>query len=636
MAVESEVSGRSGSRRRVATVLLVLALALGAGLPAGVLAGPGRGSGERLAAFRAAAQEFAVPEQLLLAVSFTLTGWEQNDGRPTIAGGYGPMGLTHLDGVTSADGRGRGERDTRAVPELHALDSAAALVRQSPAALRQDPTQNIRAGAALLASYARAADGSLPADLAGWYGAVMRYSQASDPDAAARFADRVYAAIRQGVAGTTEDGQAVVLTAAPATPAPAAAQSAPRRQPPSNVECPRELRASCSFVPAAYEQIDAYNYGNYDLGERDRRPPTVRYIVIHDIEGTADSAIATFQNPLYEVSAHYVIDTDGQITQMVATRDVAWHAGNWYINGHAIGIEIAGHAIDAQTGYSQAIYRATAKLVRYLADRYDIPLDRAHIIGHDDIPGPTSYYQPGMHWDPGPYFDWAALMRLLQDDDGRRQAPEHGRPRGAVTLQINPGATIQTVLDCEGSGAPITHAANFVYLHTAPSASAPYITNPYIGGDPLCANNWADKAVSGQSFYRFDTSTADWDGIYFGGQAAYFYNPGHDTFTVPARARLVRPAHGQALLTYGRAYPEAAAYPPDIYPASVVPLDYYSIPADQIYVAAGPFASDYFSAPGYTPDRAVNVDVVGQTMYYQIFYNHRFVFVPAEELVRAH
>jgi len=52
-----------------------------------------------------------------------------------------------------------------------------------------------------------------------------------------------------------------------------------------------------------------------------------------------------------------------------------------------------------------AAYRSLARLTRYLADRNGIPLDREHLIGHDQVPGPTAAYQPGMHWDPGPYFD---------------------------------------------------------------------------------------------------------------------------------------------------------------------------------------------------------------------------------------
>jgi hypothetical protein len=269
------------------------------------------------------------------------------------------------------------------------------------------------------------------------------------------------------------------------------------------------------------------------------------------------------------------------------------------------------------------MYSSSAALVRYLAAKYNIPLDRAHIIGHDDVPGPTSSTQAGMHWDPGPFWDWARYMALLR-------APS-GSDARIVTLNVSPSSNTQTVKDCSSKrSTTITQGANFVYLRTAPSATASYITNPYLTSDPLCANNWANKAVSGQSFYRFDGTTyKDWDGIYFGGQKAWFYNPGHSTFTVPGSGTLVKPAGSTAISVYGRAYPEASAYPSGITPQTVSPITNYSIPAGQVYVAIGPFTSDYYYAPQYTPTLtgSANQDVPGQTQYYQIFYNHRFAFV---------
>jgi hypothetical protein len=154
--------------------------------------------------------------------------------------------------------------------------------------------------------------------------------------------------------------------------------------------------------------------------------------------------------------------------------------------------------------------------------------------------------------------------------------------------------------------------------------------------DPLCANNWGDKVASGQSFYRFDTATADWDGIYFGSQKAYFYNPGHNTYTVTGQGTPVTAKAGASSIpVYGRAYPERSAYPRGVTAQSVVALESYSIPAGQVYIAYGPFASDYFYAPQYTTNPANNKDIVGTTQYYQVFYNHRFVFVQAGDVAIA-
>lgn len=638
------MSDRRRRRFGMLSVLSALVVTLCVVASAGAVSAPapigrtGANSPARQAAFAAAAQEFGVPENVLLAVSYHLSRWENHAGAPSFSGGYGPMHLTHLDVARSQHGKGDdaagAARDTRNVASLHTLDAAAGLLGLSPTTLRSDSRQNIRGGAALLAQYARAATGTLPASPADWYTAVMRYSEASNPQVAARFADAVYATMEAGTARTTNDGEAIALVPSAVVPNKPStlAPSTPAAEP--ELECPAELiqTQQCEFIPGAYAQNnpdDPSDYGNYDLANRGVDAPDVRYIVIHDTEVSYDLTLQIFQDPTRYVSTHYVIrSSDGHIAQMVETKNVAWHAGNWYVNGHSIGLEHEGFAIEGAAWYTENMYRTSAALVRYLAAKYDIPLDRAHIIGHDDIPGPVSALQAGMHWDPGPFWDWTHYMDLLQ-------AP-NGTSKHSVTLRVSPSSNPQTVKDCEGNDELRTQGANFVYLRTAPSPTAPYITNPYIGSevDPLCANNWGNKAASGQTFYRFSTAVPDWDGIYFGGQQAWFYNPGHNTYTTDGQGTLVTPKGDSAIEVYGRAYPEPSAYPDDIAPQAVVPLDFYTIPAGQTYVAFGPFKSDYFYAPVYTPtlEGAVNRDIQGETEYYQIFYNHRFVFVQADDV----
>jgi N-acetylmuramoyl-L-alanine amidase len=75
------------------------------------------------------------------------------------------------------------------------------------------------------------------------------------------------------------------------------------------------------------------------------------------------------------------------VTEMLRPYDVAWDAHNWYINMHAINIETEGFAAQGGTWYAKAMYSSCAALVRYLAARYGIPLDRQHILGHEDVPG---------------------------------------------------------------------------------------------------------------------------------------------------------------------------------------------------------------------------------------------------------
>ena len=39
-----------------------------------------------------------------------------------------------------------------------------------------------------------------------------------------------------------------------------------------------------------------------------------------------------FQNPTSKVSAHYVVEQDGSVVQMVSEDDTAWHNGKYYFH----------------------------------------------------------------------------------------------------------------------------------------------------------------------------------------------------------------------------------------------------------------------------------------------------------------
>lgn len=103
-------------------------------------------------------------------------------------------------------------------------------------------------------------------------------------------------------------------------------------------------------------------------------------IVIHWMNGTLASADAVFSKPS-GTSAHYGIEND-QVHQYVAENKVAYHAGNYYMNQRSIGIE---HSADPSRPASEATYQTSAQLVREISKRYNIPLDRAHIIKHSEV-----------------------------------------------------------------------------------------------------------------------------------------------------------------------------------------------------------------------------------------------------------
>jgi hypothetical protein len=104
-------------------------------------------------------------------------------------------------------------------------------------------------------------------------------------------------------------------------------------------------------------------------------------IVLHCTEGSLASTLAEFQKSGgRQVSAHYVIDRNGDIYQMVNDSDRANHCMG--ANQNSIGIEHVGGDTDSLATPQAA---ASIALIRWLLDQYDIP--RTNIFGHDFTPG---------------------------------------------------------------------------------------------------------------------------------------------------------------------------------------------------------------------------------------------------------
>jgi hypothetical protein len=101
---------------------------------------------------------------------------------------------------------------------------------------------------------------------------------------------------------------------------------------------------------------------------------------------------------------------------MVSEGDTAWHSGNGTYNRQSVGIEHEGFIADPGRWYTEAMYVSSARLTRHLCDKYGIPKDRAHIIGHNEVPHPTvagRYGGAGGHTDPGGGWDWDHFMDLV-------------------------------------------------------------------------------------------------------------------------------------------------------------------------------------------------------------------------------
>jgi N-acetyl-anhydromuramyl-L-alanine amidase AmpD len=657
--------------RRPRTLTAAAALSLLAGLSVTAATGTAHADGPqstRQAEFTAAAQEFGVPLPVLEAVSFYETQWEAHGGQVNAQAGYGPMNLTDLtsaeldaDGLTTQSPR---YAEMLKAPAEHSAVEAAKLLGVDTDAVQSDETQNIRGGAALLASYAKSYDhGNLPKQTDGWYAAAARYSQSTEDKVAQTYADGVWTTMRTGETRTTQDGQQITLApVAHLHPARGDVRKLGLKEvtPPASdqkPECPKTL--DCDFVAGGYSLLDPSDladYGSHDLADRPNGGLDIRYITLHDTEETYDGTLDLFHDPTYAAGANYVVRSDdGHVTQMISDKDIAWDSANRSFYQHSIGIEQEGWANHSSTWFSEDLYRSTAQLVRYLAAEYHIPLDRAHILGHDNIPGSSESGVGTQHWDPGPGWDWEHFFDLLG-------APIHataGPDSAVVTIKPGFAKNPQTTTYCDtalgqeqfpgpyrGADCPSTSTdapSSFVPVYTAPSTSAPLAADPYLhptGAGTDAMDDWGDKAPAGESYVVADRQPG-WTAIWFAGKEVWFQNSAQHPTAVPVKAERIVPKAGKTSVpVYTTAYPEASVYPPDFVafeggaPRAQLARAKYTIPAGQSYVASGPAVNtDSYFAIYYDGSAPYDQhDFIGQTKVYEIIYNHRMAFVNAADV----
>jgi N-acetyl-anhydromuramyl-L-alanine amidase AmpD len=135
---------------------------------------------------------------------------------------------------------------------------------------------------------------------------------------------------------------------------------------------------------------------NYRRADRPDDYPIDR-VVIHVTQSDYKTAVKVFQDPAHKAAAHYIVRKDGRVTQLIRELDVAFHAGNRDYNERSVGIEHEGF-VERASSFTDAMYASSARLTAAICRRYDIPVDREHIIGHVEVPG-TDHTDPGRHWD---------------------------------------------------------------------------------------------------------------------------------------------------------------------------------------------------------------------------------------------
>ncbi len=178
-------------------------------------------------------------------------------------------------------------------------------------------------------------------------------------------------------------------------------------------------------------------------------PRKPQFIILHYTAGDDDASIAWLTNQNSQVSAHYLIQSHGNISNLIPEEERAWHAGKgaWRgltdLNSASIGIEIVNYGfegnhvpdnIDRRScvvipgsdkswfPYSEKQYQSLVTLLLQLKNRWGA-LSPLNFMGHSDL-------APGRKIDPGPLFPWERLYR--EYDIGAW--PDLGKPLQHMTF----------------------------------------------------------------------------------------------------------------------------------------------------------------------------------------------------------
>ncbi|WP_279477542.1 N-acetylmuramoyl-L-alanine amidase [Aureimonas sp. SK2] len=124
---------------------------------------------------------------------------------------------------------------------------------------------------------------------------------------------------------------------------------------------------------------------------------------------TGEAALSRLTGEGSEVSAHYLVEEDGRVIQLVPETRRAWHAGVscWRgrsdLNSRSIGIEIVnpGHA-HGYRAFPPIQIAAVIELCRDCVARWTIPAQ--NVLAHSDV-------APDRKEDPGELFPWDQLFR---------------------------------------------------------------------------------------------------------------------------------------------------------------------------------------------------------------------------------
>ena len=146
-------------------------------------------------------------------------------------------------------------------------------------------------------------------------------------------------------------------------------------------------------------------------------------IIIHYTDMKDDiSALKRLCDKKSAVSAHYLINKQGEVFALVPDHLCAWHAGpsNWRgknkVNDFSIGIELDNNGYEE---FTSPLMHALIELCHELIERH--PINPLCIVSHSDV-------APSRKFDPGRLFDWQLLAKngigVFPENEGIEALPK--------------------------------------------------------------------------------------------------------------------------------------------------------------------------------------------------------------------
>ncbi len=317
--------------------------------------------------FNEAAAEFGVPAKLLKVIGQVENNWTQIG--PSIDRGWGIMHLVNN-------------------PHTNTLKEAALLLGLDQQTLKDDPQQNIRGAAALLAKFAGPeVVGQSNVEL--WFHACKEFSGLGKDEFKTMQAETYFKTLKNGIVSQTVWDETIQI------------QAIPELNIPERIVTPEEAeqRVSADYGPAI-SYITPCNYGS-------GRNFSIDTWVNHWIGvGSYAGAISWFHTcrPSAPSSAHFVIrSSDGEITQVVGVGNTAYHCGASgypYNNSRSIGIEHEATTSNPGLWNSTAMLNASTTMACYFTGIYNIPPTRSlpGIREHNEMPGTNTSCAGNIPW----------------------------------------------------------------------------------------------------------------------------------------------------------------------------------------------------------------------------------------------